>query len=238
MHSYRSIAYARYEAEAKVDYAKLVSAYHRRLSRRVQVLENWRCLDIGCGYGNFLGYLRDCGVTQFCGVDSSDAAVAVARRQFGDKHAVCADVFEFLAESRGTYQLISALDFVEHLKKDELFQFLELANKVQTPGGLVLIRTPNANGLFGMAARYNDITHEVCFSTTAIADVLTGRGYEVQSIWEDIGSPRDVMQVAHWLIWQSARFVIRLVNAAESGNWGDGVLTRNMWILASKAQRF
>ena len=235
MHSYRSIAYSRYNEAADVDYSKFASAYRRRLSGRLQVLEDWRCLDIGCGYGNFLGYLRDCGVGQYLGVDSSEAAVSVAKRQFGDEHAVCVDIFEFLSESKGSYRLISALDFVEHLKKDELFQFLELTNKVQTPGEFLLIRTPNANGLFGMAARYNDITHEVCFSTTAIADVLLRGGYQVKSIWEDTGVPRSGMQAVHWSLWQSARFVIRLLNAAETGNWGDGVFTRNMWVLASKS---
>jgi hypothetical protein len=38
--------------------------------------------------------------------------------------------------------------------------------------------------------------------------------------------------LAHWLAWQAVRFGIRCVNAAETGSWGDGVLTRNMWVLA------
>lgn len=234
MNNYRSLAYRRYKSEIRVDYESLVTAYQRRLRGRLEISPVWACLDVACGYGNFLAYLRSVGVKDFLGIDTSVAATQVAENEFGNDHVLCADIFQYLGHTSTQFELISALDFIEHLTKEEVFRFVELTGKVQEQGGLLLIRTPNANGLFGMAARYADITHEVCFTIGSITDVLSTCGYRVVHIWEDVGAPVTLLQGVHWLVWQVARWTIRCVNAAEIGSWGDGVLTRNMWVLAQK----
>jgi SAM-dependent methyltransferase len=229
---YRAIAYDRYASAPEINYAKFVNAYGRRISPRVAISRNWHCLDLACGFGNFLAYLRSLGVSEFMGVDSSRECARRAEAEFGQAHVVCEDIFCFLAKANRSFDLISAVDLIEHLKKEEVFQFLALVKKVQKPGGFLLLRTPNAAGLFGMAARYNDITHEICFTPVSISDVLGRCGYRVVQIWEDGPAPGTVLQSAHWLAWRLVKFLIRLANAAETGGWGDGILARNMWVLA------
>lgn len=231
---YRAIAYGRYGTDVTPDYARFADAYARRLKGKLRPGPDWRCLDLACGYGNFLAYLRHAGVRDFLGIDGAEAAVSVARREFGEARAMTGNVFDFLRSRPGTYRLLSSLDFIEHLGKQEVFGFLALARDALEPGGHLLLRTPNAGAPFGMAARYNDITHEVCFTTTAIVDTLARSGLEATHIWEDIPVPRTPKQALHWLSWQVARFALRLANAAETGSWGDGVLTRNMWVLARR----
>ena len=234
MTDYRELAYSRYREDEKLDYPRYASAYARRVARRLRVEPGWKCLDIACGYGNFLAYLRSASVGNYLGVDTSEMAVKRAAREFGDARIVLKDAITFLREATERYDLISALDFVEHLRKDEVFEFLQAAAAVQTSGGRLLLRTPNANALFGMAARYNDITHEVCFTPNSLADSLARCGYEASQVWEDRPEPGSVMQTAHWAAWQVSRFFIRCADAAETGTWGDGVLTRNMWALARR----
>jgi SAM-dependent methyltransferase len=234
MADYREQAYTRYAEPVALDYARYADAYRRRIGNRLALSARSRCLDLACGYGNFLAYLRSVGVEDYGGVDSARGAVDVARREFGDARAVCADVFAYLREVKTSLDLISALDLLEHVAKPELFELLALIRAALAPSGRFLLRTPNANGLFGMAARYNDITHEICFSTGAIADVLARAGFRTLVVWEDTGRPETLLQAAHWVAWQAVRLGIRCVNAAETGNWGDGVLTRNMWVLAGR----
>lgn len=232
MTNYRQLAYDRYAQPVAIDYAKYADSYRRRLAHRLFLTPQTRCLDIACGYGNFLAYLRAAGVTDFTGVDATPAAVTVTQREFGAEHANCADAFEFLRHPAKKFNLISALDFVEHVTKPELFELLGSIHAALEPGGLFLLRTPNANGLFGMAARYNDITHEICFTPGALADTLARCGFKTLAIWEDTGTPGSPLQAAHWLAWQAVRLAIRCINAAETGSWDDGVLTRNLWALA------
>lgn len=233
---YRKIAYQRYSNYGACDYPAYSNYYRRKISSRLRIQSNWQCLDVACGFGNFLSYLRQVGVQIYLGVDGSVEATDQARREFGESHVITADVFEYFASTDGCFNLVSALDFIEHINKNDIFTLLNLINRRQPMNGWLLIRTPNANGLFGQSARYADITHEVCFTPDSLSDVLSRCGYSVQSAWEDGPAIGTLKQTMHWVVWQMVKSVVRLANAAETGNWGDGVLTRNMWVLAKKSQ--
>jgi SAM-dependent methyltransferase len=176
------------------------------------------------------------GITKFIGIDTSEATIAVARKEFGDERVLQIDAFKFLTSSQESFDLISAIDFIEHVSKDELYRLMDAILESLHPEGLLLCRIPNGNGLFGMASRYNDITHETCFTPVSITDVMERSGFDVLRIWEDQGSPTSLAQLFHWGAWQAVRFFIRCIDAIETGDWGDGVLTRNMWVLAWKSR--
>lgn len=232
---YGKIAYQRYRDFEPCDYSAFASYYRRKLAGHLSIRQDWFCLDVACGFGNFLAYLRQAGVQSYVGIDSSVDAANAAKLEFGEQCVVQRDVFDFITSTDGRVDFISALDFFEHIGKSDLYKLIFLLNARQLTGGLLLIRTPNANGLFGAAARYADITHEVCFTPASLGDVLSRCGYSVQSVWEDGPAPGSVKQTMHWIIWQLVRIGIRAVNSAETGSWGDGVLTRNMWVLAKKS---
>ncbi len=234
--SFRSLAYQRYSPEATVDYDRLAASYARLVGQHVQLLPEWRCLDLACGYGNFLAYLRARGVTNFVGADLTEAAIARAAREFGQDRVVCTDASDFLESHKLEFDLISALDFVEHLRPDELFHLLSGVREGLSKDGLFLVRTPNASAPFGMAARYNDITHELCFTAGALGDVMQRAGFEVIEVWEDIGPPGNLLQMFHYVAWQCLRFIYRTADAVETGVWGPGIMTRNFWMLLRKRE--
>ena len=233
---YARIAYSRYGDYGELNYSAFINYYRRKLTAHLDIRQSWNCLDLACGFGNFLSYLSQVGVEKFIGVDGSVEATYHARREFGESHVITADVFKYLTSVDNSFDLISALDFIEHINKKDMFRLLILISKRQLLGGWLLIRTPNANGLFGQSARYADITHEICFTPDSLSDVLSRCGYSVQSVWEDGPAIGSVKQTMHWFVWQIVRFGIRAINAAETGCWGDGVLTRNMWVLARKSK--
>lgn len=234
MMDYRRIAYGRYHRFPSLDYAQFAASYRRRTSGRLTVGPDTKCLDLACGFGNFLAFLEASGVREFVGVDGSDAAVSAAIGRFGSERAVCSDVFSFLQTSTSTFDLISALDLLEHLSKQELYDLLDLARSRLAPSGRLLVRVPNAYGLFGMASRYNDITHETCFTPGALRDVFETAGFNAIAVWEDTGRSTDLKQMLHRFSWEVVRFGIRCVDAIETGTWGEGVFTRNMWALAER----
>jgi cyclopropane fatty-acyl-phospholipid synthase-like methyltransferase len=234
MTNYRAAAYERYKSFPALDYPQFAVSYRRRVSRYLTLDSNSRCLDLACGFGNFLAYLDANDVTHFIGVDSSLPATNVVSERFGHNRVVCADVRSFLRESKDEFDLVSALDFLEHLSKDELYEVLDLARQRLVPGGKLLVRVPNASGVFGMASRYNDITHETCFTPGSLRDVMSSSGLRPLAVWEDKGAPTSVIQLLHKMTWEIVRFGLRCIDAAETGMWGEGVMTRNMWALAEK----
>lgn len=230
-----SIAYSRYKTSDQVDYGRFVQTYCRIINQRLSIRTDWRCMDIACGKGNMLAYYRHLGVIDYLGVDLTKNATDVAEREFGSDRVVNIDALEFLANNKNKYELISALDFVEHISKDKLLQFLEMVSYSLSDNGYLLIRTPNPSAPFGMAARYNDITHQTCYSTTAFADIASNFQLKVTKTWEDIGYPRTALQVMQFILWRMLDSVYKTLDFIERGAIRNTPpMTRNYWMLLSK----
>lgn len=235
MSSFRENSYGRYETFAIPNYAQYAAAYDRRLSKRLSISTDAKCLDVACGFGNFLAFLRHKKVRTLVGVDGAAPAIKAVQQEFGVEAGVCEDVFQYFETSQERFDLISALDFLEHLNKQELHVFLGMVEARLAVGGRFLVRVPNAASLFGMASRYNDITHEVCFTPNALRDVFMTHGFRAVAIWEDTGTPTSPAQFMHRTVWEIARLFIRFLDMAETGAKGEAVYTRNMWALAERA---
>lgn len=104
--------------------------------------------DLACGTGAVLFALCSFGYTNVRGVDISAEQVAVAREQLGD----CVEqgeVLSFLAQNQASFELLLAIDIVEHLTKDEVLPFLDACRAALLPGGRLILQTPNASSPFG-----------------------------------------------------------------------------------------
>ncbi len=213
--------------------------YDAILKDRLDFLPDTRALDIGCGYGNLLAYYRWKGIKTYLGIDNSPHQIDQATRVFGAEHARMADGLNFLAEcTPGDWDIISAIDFVEHLAKVECLQFLSLAYRALTDRGILLVRTPNANSPWGMSVRYNDLTHEICFTPNSFRDTAAACGFERVECWEDIPMVREgPREAARWLGWQAFRLLMTAQSLIEVGRSGSRVFSRNMWNLARKTSR-
>ena len=78
----------------------------------------WSVLDLGCGDGSFLVCLRErVSGLQVRGADVSDEALAVARTR--DIDAVRIDLSDPASEIPGTYDVVTALEVIEHLPNAE-----------------------------------------------------------------------------------------------------------------------
>ncbi len=98
-------------------------------------------LDIGCGQGEFLSLLRQWG-WRVRGLDNSQRAVEACRARGVD--AVEGDALAYLAARQGEApSVISAIQVIEHLPKDQWLAFLEATHRALRPGGWLLVETIN-----------------------------------------------------------------------------------------------
>jgi hypothetical protein len=56
-------------------------------------------------------------------------------------------------------------------------RFLAASFAALKPGGRLVLQTPNADSPFGVAMRYSDFTHEICFNPNALARLLALHGF-------------------------------------------------------------
>lgn len=150
-------------------------------------------LDLGCGAGLFLHWLRTYPHVRPVGVDLSPSMVAVARRALPQLEIVCEEGLTYLERSRNRFAAVFSLQVFEHLDDDELFAYTDAIFAALRPGGVICIETPNAANLLGSYARYLDLTHRRVFTPLSLTQLLEAAGFEHVAILE----PRPVRWVGH-----------------------------------------
>jgi cyclopropane fatty-acyl-phospholipid synthase-like methyltransferase len=138
-------------------------------------------LDIGCGTGHFLFYLKTKGYTNFVGIDLSSGQIEFCKNNVTPNVAL-ADAFDFLTDKINYYDTISANDVLEHIPKEKVTTFLEMTYRSLKPGGNLLLKIPNMSNPFAHDARYRDFTHECGFTEKSIYQVLYMAGFRNISI--------------------------------------------------------
>lgn len=133
-------------------------------------------LDAGCGSGHLLSVLKDHGYTNIKGVDVSRDQIEAARRR-GVTNVEEADLFEYFDRSDDSWQVILALDLIEHFSKDEAIPLLQHMYKRLEEGGLLIVRTPNIDAPFGSVYAYGDLTHEMILNKSSASQLFKTVGF-------------------------------------------------------------
>ena len=131
-----------------------------------------RILDVGCGTGANLLMLSKYGDAE--GVDVSEDALAFCRERGLDKVRLGAG--EELPYEDGTFDLVTALDVVEHMD-DDLAGLSEM-QRVLRPGGRVLIFVPTFMFLWGLQDEVSN--HRRRYRLPQLRRILEQAGFEVE----------------------------------------------------------
>lgn len=128
-------------------------------------------LDIACGTGHLLYFLQNKGYYNSRGIDLGDEQLEIARKM-GVKNVEKGNFFEYLKKSENQFYIIVASHIIEHLKKEEALEALDLIYKSLKPKGKILLFTPNAASLLGIWLTFSDFTHELVFTSQSVAQLL------------------------------------------------------------------
>lgn len=155
-----------------LDWYKLSFDYYDKfLKQHLKLSDDKKILELGCGIGGLLYFLKKSGCENYLGVDISEEQLSICQKYVTTK-VLNEDVLSFLKNHNHKYDLIVLLDLIEHLGKDKIIQFIELLYKTLDMNGRILLRTPNMGSLFGLRSRYIDFTHEVGFTEESIKQVF------------------------------------------------------------------
>lgn len=106
--------------------------------RRFAPLENARILDVGCGGGKWVRYLRKTGADAV-GLEPSDALFQ--RFLCGEGCFFRAETADFLRGGRGPFDIITVLDVIEHVENPG--DFLDDLSALLADGGIIALSTPD-----------------------------------------------------------------------------------------------
>jgi 2-polyprenyl-3-methyl-5-hydroxy-6-metoxy-1,4-benzoquinol methylase len=199
-------------------------SYDKTLRGWLPDSEDAAILDIGCGRGNLLKYLRKKGFRNVKGVDISEEQVVLAKQ-------ICesvdrGDAIEYLNHYKQCLNLIVGLDVIEHFRKAEVIPFIEGCYEALQPEGRLILQTPNAGSPWGMDIVKGDFTHEVSFTPNSLCKLLELCGFdqiETRGIDPTVHGTLSMARFASWkLIW----LLLAVWNLSETGTVGSGIYSR------------
>jgi 2-polyprenyl-3-methyl-5-hydroxy-6-metoxy-1,4-benzoquinol methylase len=192
-------------------------------------------LDIGCGHGAFIYFIREAGYTDVIGVDHSPEQVKSADR-LGIKSISQSDLMETLNSLPGECKnVIISFDVIEHFTKTELLPFVDEVFRVLKKGGIWIIHTPNAESPFFSKVFFGDVTHETAFTRTSISQLLKSSGFNHVSCYEDTPVPHGLKSVIRFFLWKCIRGFLRFYLTVEN-HCGEKecIFTQNFLTVAVK----
>lgn len=239
---YRKRIYDRYLSVFKTEQLTFDEAKARRWGRAYSFyLRGWlpqdkgcSIADLACGSGNLLYTLKQMGYHNLAGVDLSPEQVKVAHERFPDVEQ--GDVLAYLDRHPASFDVLTALDLIEHLTKDEVLGFLDRCFAALKPGGRLILQTPNASALWPDVIRYGDFTHEVCFQDKVLSHLLKLSHFEDVDAREMGPVPLgySLSSSVRYALWQGIRAGVRAIRMIETGSPGSDVITSVFLISATK----
>lgn len=179
-------------------------------------------LDVGCGMGFAILALRKLGFGTLKGVEC-DRGQAQSCWDKGLDVTLTDDTLDYLRGQAAQFDLIIALDVLEHIPVAAQMDFIEAIGAALRPGGRFICTVPNANSALASRWRYNDWTHSCSFTEHSLDFLMFHGGFDEIRIspCEFVRRPKTVWLpvsgARHWWVFKFFRLLRRLEMMAELG---------------------
>jgi SAM-dependent methyltransferase len=158
-------------------YSAFIQYYRANFLRHLPENRDSRILVVSCGPGYFVKLLRDEGYTDVSGIDSDPEKIRFATER--QLNCEVAEAFPFFEASEESWDLIVCEQELNHLTKEEMVEFLNLAKPRLVPGGSLIVYGLNgANPITGAEALSQNFDHFNTFTEYSLKQILEFCGYD------------------------------------------------------------
>ena len=205
--------------------------YEKRLREISKIVDKGTLLDIGCGPGHFLRFVKQKG-WDVTGIEISDFAASYARETFNLN--VITGTIDSVKLPPNTFDVIFLGDLLEHVPNPKIL--LENLRELLSDKGIIYIEIPSVtNGLFSRLGnilfktinrvKYINLPpyHLFEFTPNNCKMLFKISGYKIVSLKQGMVSPKDI-GLRDSFITNIAKFLFQTINYAITkltGQFGD-----------------
>ena len=135
-----------------------------------------KTLDIGVGRGEMLSCMSEWSC-DYLGIDISLSTVNHCQ-SLNLKALHVSDIKMFLESNDNKYDVVTMLDVLEHIPKNEVISILSNIRNRLTKNGKLIIQVPNLQAPFGYLHHFNDFTHFSGFVEHSLSQVVKASGFK------------------------------------------------------------
>ncbi len=179
-------------------------------------------LDLGCGTGQFIFFLKECGFENVTGIDISVTQVELARKMqpIADVRFI-EDTIEFLKKRQGKYDVVILNDVIEHLELNYTVSLMMMIYFSLKIDGIVIIKTVNSAFPLGSSTRYADLTHKTAYHKKSLIQLLRHIGFQdIKCYQEEIGV-YNIFFFLKKIAVTVNRFLLRLMIYFSESDWPE-----------------
>lgn len=160
------------------DLKRVFGDYERSYGHVLGDKKHSEILDIGCGAGHFLKFLKHKGFMNCIGIDASREMVDYCHQDGEVEVEYVNDVVNYLKDRRKCFDFIFLNDVIEHFTRESISDNLKAVFDSLKCDGKIVIKTGNTATLAGFFLRYKDFTHCLGFTEYSLRQVLLVAGFE------------------------------------------------------------
>ncbi|GBD88589.1 cyclopropane-fatty-acyl-phospholipid synthase [bacterium BMS3Abin03] len=190
-----------------------------------------RILELGCGRGIFLEFLINNGYKNVFGIDVSKEQIDIAKAQNLNVEEI--SVLEYLKNNNEKFDLIFAIDLIEHFYKDELIPLFEGIYNNLKNGGAFVFHTPNGLGINANRIIYCDLTHLTIFAPNSAIQILKLVGFNKIKFYETEPYAKNLNGALRLILWKTVKLFFNGIRLIETGGT-EKILTQNFICVAFK----
>lgn len=191
-------------------FAKLSEA-----KKALELRDNDKILDAGCGSGTFAEMFKDEKRHIFLtGVDANERAIAFAQKTYGsDRITYKKGLIDELGFEDNAFDKVVFLEVIEHITKKQAEEVLEEFHRIMKSGGRLTISTPNGKSMWPfiewlmdrlkVAPEMDGHQHEFFYDFDTLQEIVESAGFTCVK-------KQTINTIAPWLAVLSWKLALRI----------------------------
>lgn len=225
---------SRFERANKGEIERYFYEFDRNYSNFLPANKEALILDIGCGMGQFIKYLREKGYINVIGIEIGQEAVDYCKKNNIENINKIDNINEFINNNVNKFDLIILKSVIAHFKREDVILNLQLIRNALKDGGAIIVETFNMSVFTGVFALYDDYTHKLGFNEESLYQVLYESGFNDIKIYGNKYKVRGIKSLLWIILRKIWFFILNVIYIIERGIGDNPKIFSKLLIAAAK----